>query len=174
MSKKHLFSLALTAVFVAITVVLSRFLSINIWNMSIGFSFVSVMLCGMLLGPLWGGLCGGLADLIGAILFPFGVYFPGFTATAFFKGAVFGAVGRLAERQRKKSRFIVLAVLILALSEGVFSLLLNSLWISVLYGTPFVAVLVSRIPLCAVTFILQAVFALVLKEGILPKIRKEI
>ena len=84
MSKKHLFSLALTAVFVAITVVLSRFLSINIWNMSIGFSFVSVMLCGMLLGPLWGGLCGGLADLIGAILFPFGVYFPGFTATAFF------------------------------------------------------------------------------------------
>lgn len=174
MSKKHLLALTLTSVFVAITVVLSRFLSINVWNMSIGFSFVSVMLCGMLLGPIWGGVCGGLADLIGAILFPFGTYFPGFTATAFLKGAVYGVVGILAERQSKKWLFIARSVALLALSEGVFSLLLNSLWISVLYGTPFVAVLVSRIPLCAVTFILQAVFALVLKEGILPKIRKEI
>ncbi len=166
--------MALTGVFIAITVVLNRFLSINIWNMSIGFSFVSVMLCGMLLGPIWGGVCGGLADLIGAVLFPFGTYFFGFTATAFLKGTVFGMVGRLAEKQRKKGIFIAVAVLILAFSEGVFSFLLNSLWISILYATPFMATLISRIPLCLVTFFLQAVFAVVLKEGIIPKIRKEI
>ena len=79
MQKKYLFSLVLTSVFVAVTVVLSRFMSINVWNLSIGFSFVSIFICGMLLGPVWGGVCGALADFIGAILFPFGTYFFGFT-----------------------------------------------------------------------------------------------
>ena len=174
MSKKHLFSLILTAIFVAITVVLGRFFSVNIWNMSIGFSFVSVLLCGMLLGPLWGGLCGGLADFIGAILFPFGTYFPGFTATAFLKGALYGVVGILAKRQGKKWIFVAFAAALLALGEGAFSLLLNSLWISILYGTPFAAVLVSRIPLCAATFVLQVAFAALLSGTLLPRINKEL
>ena len=109
-NKKHLFSLVLTAVFTALTVVLSRFLSVNIWNMSIGFSFVSLMLCGMLLGAFWGGVCGALADFIGAILFPFGPYFPGFTVTAFLSGAVFGFVGKVAKEEKSRAKFILFTV----------------------------------------------------------------
>ena len=173
-NKKRLFCLVLTSILTAITVVLSRFLSINIWNMSIGFSFVSVMLCGMLLGSLWGGICGGLADLIGALLFPFGPYFPGFTATAFLSGAVFGLVGGFAGKEQKRSTFILLAVVLLVLKETVCSLLLNSLWISLLYGSPFTAVLISRTPLSAITLVLEVAFAIVLKEFLIPKVRKEL
>ena len=174
MQKKYVFSLALTSVFVAITVVLSRFMSINIWNMSIGFSFVSIFICGMLLGPLWGGVCGALADFIGAILFPFGTYFFGFTATAFLGGAIFGVVGILAKKEISKVAFISVTAVLLILKEGICSLLLNSLWISILYGTPYTAVLFSRIPLCSVTFALELAFALVLKEILIPKLKKEI
>lgn len=173
MSKKHLFSLTLTAIFTAITVVLSRFFSINVWNMSIGLSFVGVLLCGMLLGSFWGGVCGGLADFVGAILFPFGTYFPGFTATAFLKGAVFGMVGRLYSKEKSRIKYVLLCTLLLVFSETVFSLLINSLWISILYGTPYLAVFCSRIPLCAITALLQVVFATALSSTLLPKIKKE-
>ena len=173
-NKKHIFALVLTSLLTAITVVLGRFLSVNVWNMSIGFSFVSVMLCGMLLGSFWGGVCGGLADLIGALLFPFGPYFPGFTVTAFLKGTVYGIVGRIQAKGHKRWVFYLITVALLTFSEGVFSLLLNSLWISLLYGSPFTAVMVSRIPLCAVTLLLQVIFAVLLSETALPKIRKEI
>ena len=174
MQKKYIFSIALTSIFVAITVVLSRFMSINVWNMSIGFSFASVFICGMLLGPFWGGVCGALADFIGAILFPFGTYFFGFTATAFLGGAVFGMVGIIAKKCKNRWTFLSLTATLLILKEGICSLLLNSLWISILYGTPYTAVLISRIPLSAVTFALELAFALVLKEILIPKLKKEI
>ena len=174
MQKKYLFSLVLTSIFVAVTVVLSRFMSFNVWNMSIGFSFVSIMLCGMLLGPVWGGICGGLADFIGAILFPFGTYFPGFTATAFLSGVLFGFVGIAAKKQIRFSAFLLTSAVLLFLKEVVCSLLLNSLWISLLYGSPYIAVLISRLPLSAVTLALELLFALLLRKTIIPKIKKEI
>lgn len=174
MQKKYLFSLVLTSIFVAVTVVLSRFLSINVWNMSIGFSFVSIMLCGTLLGPVWGGICGALADFIGAILFPFGTYFFGFTATAFLGGVVFGAVGIIAKKSKSFTVFLSAAALLLILKEGICSLVLNSLWISILYGTPYTAVIISRIPLSAVTLVLEVAFALVLKKLLIPRLKKEI
>lgn len=170
-NKKYLFSLILTAIFTALTVVISRFLSINVWNMSIGFSFVGIMLCGMLLNPLWGGACGALADFIGAILFPFGPYFPGFTATAFLSGAIFGFVGTAA---KKYKNFWVIALVLLTAKEIVCSLILNSLFINILYGGGFIAVAVSRIPLSAVTLVLEFAFALLLGKSVLPKIRKEV
>lgn len=170
-NKKHLLSLVLTAIFTALTVVLSRFFSVNIWNMSIGFSFVSIMLCGMLLGPLWGGICGALADFVGAILFPFGPYFPGFTVTAFLSGTLFGLVGNASKRGR---RFAPLALVLLTAKELVCSLILNSMFITVLYGGDFFAIAASRLPLSVVTLILEFAFALLVGKSVLPRLRKEV
>ena len=44
--------LVLMAMLVAIQVILSRWLSINLWNLKIGFAFVPIAIAGMLLG-LW-------------------------------------------------------------------------------------------------------------------------
>ena len=170
-NEKHLFSLVLTAIFTALTVVLSRFFSVNIWNMSIGFSFVSIMLCGMLLGPFWGGVCGALADFIGAILFPFGPYFPGFTATAFLSGTIYGLVGKAAKRGKL---FWVMASLLLAAKELVCSLILNSMFIKILYGGDFFAIAASRLPLSLVSLVLEFAFAAVVGKSVLPKIGKEV
>ena len=49
----------------AIEIVFSRFLSINAWNIKIGFSFVPLAVAGMLYGALPAGITAVIADLIG-------------------------------------------------------------------------------------------------------------
>lgn len=172
-TNKYLVSLAVTAVLTAVAVIISRFLSINLWNMSIGFSFVAIMLCGMLTGTIWGGVCGALTDFIGAILFPFGPYFPGFTATAFLSGVLFGVLGIAAKKIKSTPKFIALCIAVIVVKEVVCSLLLNTLWISMLYGSPFFTVFVTRIPLSAVTAVLETLFAVIVKASIIPALTKE-
>lgn len=170
--QKRLFKLVLTAILCAVSVVLSRFFSFNVWNMSIGVAFLPVMLCSLICGPLWGGVCGSLADLIGALLFPFGTYFPGFTAVAFLSGVIFGLIGPTDRKtQNPVVQISLLAVIILA-KELICTLALNTLWISVLYGTDYETMLVTRVPLAAAMFVIQTVSALIICKFILPIIRK--
>lgn len=170
--KKQLVALAITAMLTAVTVVLSRFLSVNLWNMSIGVSFISLMLCGMICGPVWGGICAALADFIGATLFPFGAYFPGFTAVAFLTGIIFGIVGICGYKIKNQAVFIGVAAILLILKELVCSLIINSFWISLLYGGPYFAIFVSRVPLSIITVVFEIVFAIIANMLLLPPIRK--
>lgn len=140
--------LTLIAALTAIEIVLSRFLSINAWNIKIGFNFVPIAAAAVLLGPVEAGLVAAIGDFLGAILFPIGAYFPGFTLTAFLSGLCFGFF--LSEK--RSSLRILLAV---AINQLLLSLLLNSLWISVLYGSPYLPLLGTRLIQCAVLFPVQ-------------------
>ena len=172
--QKRLFKLILSAILCAISIVLSRFLSLNVWNMSIGISFLPIMLCALVCGPLWSGIAGALADFIGALLFTFGTYFPGFTAVAFLSGIFFGLVGVVNNTFKKRGIVIALTATTLLAKELLCSLFLNSLWISILYGTAYKLVLASRIPVSAVMFGVETVSALIICNFILPNIRKEL
>ena len=130
-------TVVLMGLLTALEIVLSRFLSFSVWNMKIGLSFLPVAAAAILLGPVQAGLVGGLADLIGALLFPIGAYFPGFTLTAFLMGFVFG----IFLRQRQTFVRILCAV---GINQLVFSLLLNTFWISLFYGAPFIGLLPAR------------------------------
>lgn len=126
------------ALLTAVQIVLSRFLSIPLWNIKIGFGFLPIMLAGILYGPLAGALVGGLSDFIGAILFPIGPYFPGFTLTAAISGAMFGWV-----LHKRQSFGRVCGVVLF--NQLVLGLLINSFWISVLYGSSYTGLLLSRL-----------------------------
>ncbi|MBQ8934158.1 MAG: folate family ECF transporter S component [Lachnospiraceae bacterium] len=135
--------IAYLGVLVAAEIVLSRFLSINAWNIKIGFNFVPIVIAAMLFGPLPAAAVAAMGDFLGAVLFPIGPYFPGFTLTAFCTGLVFG----LFLHEKRTPGRVLAAV---AINQLVFSLLLNSLWISILYGSPFLPLLSTRIIQCAV------------------------
>ena len=90
MKKLDLKAMVTCAALIAAAIVLSRFSSINVWNLKIGFTFVPVFIAAYLYGPIGGAVVGGIADFIGAILFPIGAYFPGFTLTCVITGAVYG------------------------------------------------------------------------------------
>ena len=153
--RARLLMLVILAMLTAMEIVLSRFLSVNAWNLKIGFSFVPVVAAAMLYGPLGGAVVAGLGDFLGAILFPIGPYFPGFTATAVLTGLVFGFL--LRRRQTPAG-----AVCAVGINQLILSLLLNTLWISILYGNPYWPTLVSRIPQCAILIPVQILVILAL------------
>lgn len=127
------------AMFVAITCVLSRFVSINTTFIKITFSFLPIALAAMLFGPLYGGVVAGVEDLIGATLFPKGAFFPGFTLSAILVGVVYGIV--LYKKPKTIKRFTV-ANLIIAI---VINCLLNTWWLVILYDKGFMAIIGMRI-----------------------------
>lgn len=143
MKKKDLLRLITIALLAALHIILSRFVSINTWNLKIGFSFVPVCAAAVLYGPLAAGLVGALGDFLGANLFPIGPYFPGFTLTSFLSGVVFGLL--LYKKQSLPRMAAATAV-----NQLVLGLLVNSCWLSVLYGSVFTGVVVSRIPQCVI------------------------
>ena len=135
-TRYSLVKLAVLALLTALSVVLSRFLSIQTPVTKIGFSFLPIAFAGVLFGPVGGALAGGLADLIGALLFPIGAYFPGYTLTAALTGAIYG----FAWHQKRTPLRVIVAVLI---KQLVCSLLLNTLWTSILYHKGFMVYLTS-------------------------------
>lgn len=127
----------------ALEIVLDRFLSVQAWNIKIGFSFLPIAAAGMLFGPLAGAVVAALGDFLGAVLFPIGPYFPGFTLTAALTGLTFGLFLR-------KRRSVLRTLAAVSVNMLLLSFLLNSLWISILYGTPFSTLLAVRAVQCAV------------------------
>lgn len=159
--------LCIAALLTAAAIVLSRLVPvINLWNTKIDFSFAAVMLAACILGPVGGLAVGGLADFIGAILFPIGAYFPGFTATAAITGLVFGL---LLYKKCNLVRIIIAVVL----TQLVCGLLLNTLFISILYTKAFTALLVTRLVQFAVMSAVEILFAelAIDKTKILKKIK---
>lgn len=132
-------TMVLVALLIAIEIVLSRVCSIATPIVKIGFGFVPIAVCGMLFGPVWAGVAAGLADFVGAILFPIGAYFPGFTVSAILTGVIFGLLLR-----RENTSWQKLAAAVSLNCVGV-SLCLTTLWISMLYGTPYLALLPTRV-----------------------------
>jgi len=141
-------TLTTLALLTALEIILSRFLSISAWNIKIGFSFVPIVIAAILYGPLAAGIVAALGDFLGAILFPIGAYFPGFTLTAFLTGMVFGFFLHKDCRMPK----ILAAV---GINQFILSLLLNTLWISILYGSPYGPLLVTRLVQCLILTVVQ-------------------
>ena len=168
--KQTIYKICITAVLCVLAVIANRFLSFNVWNLSLGIGFLPILICALVLGPVYGGICGGLADLIGAILFPFGPFFPGFTITAFISGACFG----LIKTNVSKSRFFIGCTSLFFIEELLCTVLLNSLWISLPYGSPFLPLLSLRLLKAAIMLPIQIFSAFIIKNHILNPIRKMI
>lgn len=136
-------SLVMMGLLTALEIVLSRFVSISTWNIKIGFAFVPLAIAAIKLGPIRAGVVGALADFLGATLFPIGPFFPGFTLTSFLNGATLG--GCLHKKQTFSR--IIIAV---AINQIILSLFLNTLWISIVSGTPYKALFITRIMQCVI------------------------
>ena len=131
------------ALLVALQVILARFLSINTTFVVVNFSFLAVALSGILFGPLWALAVGAVSDLIGATLFPFGAFFPGFTVTAGLVGLIYG----LFLHQKGEGfhgRALWLRVVGASLCASLTRLVLNSVWLYIMYGKGLFGMLPAR------------------------------
>ena len=157
-SKKFLFKVILSSILVALNIILERMLAYSVWNQTISFSFITIGFAAVFLGAPYAAIIATLGDLIGSIILPFGPYFFGFTLTNLVAGAITG----IFLYKNANSVKIVLSVLI---NKILCSLILNTIWISILYRgglDAFPVVLVSRIPSAAIMLVIESVVLIIL------------
>lgn len=167
MKKFNIHVLIQVAVLIALEIVLSRFCSITTPVMKIGFGFVPIAVCGMLFGPIWAGVAGGVSDLIGAVLFPSGPFFPGFTISAILTGVIFGLLLR-----RDEKGWLRLTIAVVLNCMGI-SLLLNTYWLSLLWDTPFLVLLPTRIIQFFIIAPIQFIVLRLMRQPVRRYLRRE-
>ncbi len=156
-NQQQLFKIILTAILIALNVILERFLAYSVWNQTISFGFIAVAFAAAFLGTPYAVAVAGFGDLIGSLLFPFGAYFPGFTAT----NCIYGLI--LAEFLYKNATPIKIVIGVI-LNKIVCSLTLNTLWISIMYRggvDAFFVVLPTRLLGAAIMTVVELVILLI-------------
>ena len=128
----------LSGILLALLIVLNRFISIKTQLLVIDFTFIPLMMSAIWLGPKYTTLIAILGDFLGAILFPFGAYFPGFTLSAGLVGLIYGLF--LYQKQGKEmtnKQFIIRLIISNLLVLGIVKILITSLWLKILYGQAY-------------------------------------
>ena len=173
-NQKKILKLCCLGVLIAMQIVLARFVVIPVGDMMrFSTSFIPVVIGARLFGPLGGMAVYGLGDLVGAIAFPTGgAFFPGYTLTAAIVGLIFGLFLKETKKEEaplKKNLKIVLSVVC---TQLVGSFLMNSFWRSFQTGTPYGAVLMTRLPQCIVSTVIQIIFMVFFLDTICKLIKK--
>ncbi len=132
-------TISVTGMLIAISVVLSFFNLVISNVLQISFSFLPLAAGGMLYGPVVGGIMGALSDVLGYFVRPNGPFFPGFTLNALISGALYGCF--LYKKPVTLKRVILVSVLITI----IVNMLLNPLWLSMMYGNAFIVLFTGRI-----------------------------
>jgi Protein of unknown function (DUF1393). len=171
MNKKTFTSQLVTMAFlIALEIILTRFLSINLQLIRIGFGFLPVAVAAIMFGPLWAGVGYAVGDILGMLIFPTGPYFPGFTLTAFITGVIFGFFFYNKKLTVPRTAAAAISVSLIC------TLGMNTYWLSILYGNAFAGLLPTRIAeaciMCAVEVpVILAVWKIVLTR--VPAVRRQ-
>ena len=136
----------LTALLLAMLIILSRFLSIKTPLLKISFAFIPTMLCAIWLGPKWAVLLNVLGDVIGATLFPTGPYFVGYTISTAITALIYGLLIYKKEANTyTEKQFIIRVIISVILVTAISNIGLNTLWVSITTGKAFIVLLGTRI-----------------------------
>jgi len=102
-------------------------------------------------GPLFAGLGAALADFMGAMIFGTGLYFPGFTATAFLAGLMYGLF--LYKHPKSLPRaFVAVAIVTIFIQMGI-----ETVWLTMLFDRGFIALMPVRLVRTAIMLPLQII-----------------
>lgn len=167
-SQQQIFTLCCLALLCAMQVVLARFLVIPMGDMiRLSTSFIPVVIAARRFGIIGSTAVYGLGDLIGAILFPTGgAFFPGYTLTAAVAGLLFGVFLRQTKKEESKWEKILKIVLSVLSTQTLCTLLLNSYWRAFQTGTPFGAVIITRLPQSLIMCVAETVFMVLFLDKI--------
>ena len=167
-SQEKILRLCVMGILIAMQVVLARFAVIPVGDMMrFSTSFIPVVIAARLYGPLGGMAVYGLGDFVGAIAFPTGgAFFPGYTVTAAIVGLIFGLLLKPVKVKETPVQLGIRIVLSVFTTQLIGSFLLNSFWRSFQTGTPYGAVLMTRLPQCLVSLVIQSLFMVLFLDKI--------
>ena len=156
-------TLVVLAFLTALSVVLSRLLSLNTHNVRVGLGNVPIILAGLLFGPFAGALVGFGADLTGALLLSSFGYMPLMGISPLLLGAIPGLLKPILLR---KSVSPLRLGMVVCSAQLVTSIAWTSYCIYLLYGTPLRELLMIRVPLYALMMVAEtAVIWMMIRSG---------
>lgn len=128
-----------------LSIILARYFGIFITpTMKFSFGSLPLMISGILLGPFWGGLSGAVADLIGVMINAGGAPHLGFTLRSILTGMVPGLIHIFCKKKGIGLKIEVLLIVVFVF--GINHMFLTPIWLTQLYGTPYLVLLASRAP----------------------------
>lgn len=164
--KLNVRTLTLSALLVALEVVLSK-ISIGDPNLfKISLEFIGTALIGYMAGPWLGGALMVVNDLIGNTVFNSGnIFFPGFTFSAMISGII---AGMFLYQQKITWQRIFLYEFI---QIGISNVFFNTLWIYLLNMTSshhmsWMALLIARLPKEIITWPIEALTLIVVLKAV--------
>lgn len=132
-------SLAMTAMLLAIAVILG-FLAVQVTeSIKISFAFLVDELVGMLFGPTVGAVFGAVDDFLKYVVRPTGPYFPGFMISEMLSAMIYGLF--LYKRPIRLPRIIAANTTVTVF----VNMFLNTVWLSMLYGNAIPVILPARV-----------------------------
>ncbi len=154
------------AMLIALQLAVKQVASIQVsQSMRISFDYLVHVVISALYGPAAGVLSGAVTDVLGHFIKPTGPYFPGFTVSAMLGGAIYG----LAFYHEEPHWLRVL------LAQGLICLMvntaLNTLWISMLYGSSYAVILPARALKNLIQFVPDAILLTALVYLLLPRVK---
>lgn len=161
----------LSGILLALLIVLNRFISIKTPLLVISFSFVPIMMAAIWLGPKYSTLIAALGDLIGAVLFPFGTYFPGFTISAGLVGLIYGIfIYKKPNEEVSDKKFLLKLIISNLLVLGLVEIFVVSIWLNILYGKAYFVVVSSRVVAQVIMFPIRIITIFVLEKLTRPMV----
>ena len=147
------------SILIALTIVLERqFAIIQLPDMRISFSFIPMMICGLLFGPIWGAAAFGIADLVGWPLTG-GAFIPLILFSRVVNGFLFGLI-----LHRENLKIWPHSIICALATQIICGVGLTTLGLSEFRGVPYFPLLVTRLPQIAVLIALQIAFFPVLSK----------
>ncbi len=110
-------------------------------ELRITFTFIPLAVAGWLFGPVIAMLVGMTGDVVGALLFPSGAYFPGFTITSMLTGLIFG----IFLYNKNEKHYILWISLSKILINLLLNVALNSLWLSIITNKGYLIFLTQHL-----------------------------
>ena len=159
-SKISTVMLVTLAMLLALEIVLSRFLSIQTPITRIGFGFVPLVIAGILFGPVPAAIVAVLADILGALLFPIGACYPPLTVTSLLVGLTYGFFLYKKGFDPKNVKDWIRVVACVIVRQGIWALLLQSYWLSLLQGITYAQSITIRVPQVLILAVVEIILIL--------------
>ncbi len=135
----------------ALTIILARFVSIQTTILRISFEFFPIVVAAILFGPIGAGVTAVIADIIGALLFPAGTFFPGFTVSAFITGLIYAFFFYQKDITFFRTIIGIMTKLLIV------DMVLVSIWLMILFRMPIEALIPTRLIKLAVMLPIETV-----------------
>lgn len=169
MNKLRTLDIAMLGTLMGIELVLSlKIFTIGTQFIQFNFVFLIVAIISYWYGHMWSMLTAGIVDVIGTFIS--GIpYFPGFTLSAILGALIYSLF--FYKNQVTAKRVFLSQILISLFVNAI----LNTLWVTILYKTPFVALFPLRLLKQAITSPIQmALIYFILNSSALNKVKQRL